>query len=102
MTTATTRRPRRSARRPTEVTVAPPVLTPRLAEQQARHALVEAGLMGHISRIVTDTGLRPGHIGCLALLRVGADPQEIATVLEKLGDVQCGEAYVAVYRKGAP
>ena len=57
--------------------------------------------MGHISRIVTDTGLRPGFIGCVALLRVGMDPQEIAMALEKLGDVQCGKVYVAVYRKGA-
>lgn len=102
--TPTTRR-RRQPRTPPIVVapVAPPtVLTPRLAEKQVLGALVEAGLNRQVSRIVADIGLRSGYIAAVALLHVGTDPQQIATVLATLpgAEVQVGEAFVAVYRKG--
>lgn len=83
-------------------TAPPKVFTPRQAECDAFGALVEAGLDKRVSRIVSDTGLRPGCIAAVALLHVGTDPQDIATVLAKLpgADVKVGEAFVAVYRKG--
>lgn len=85
-----------------EPTAPAEVFTPRQAERDALHVLVEAGLDKRVSRIVSDTGLRSGYIGAVALLHVGADPQDVATVLAKLpgADVKVGEAFVTVYRKG--
>jgi hypothetical protein len=99
VTTATRRR---SARTPSAVPAPPPApLTPRSAEKQALTALIEAGVDKQVSRIVSDTGLRSGYIGCVALLHVGSSPQEVATALATLpgADVKVGEAFVAVYRK---
>jgi hypothetical protein len=79
----------------------PPVLTAELAIGQARRALVDAGLMAQVSRVVAwPTSERSGWLSTAALLRVGADPVKVADALSDLPDaeVRCGVAMAAAYR----
>lgn len=78
-----------------------PTLTPDAATAQARAALKAAGLMAQVSRVVSSPSNHlPDSISTIALLRVGADPNEVGCALSVLpgADIRCGTAMVAVYR----
>jgi predicted GTPase len=81
--------------------VATPPLTLEQATEQARRALIDAGLKHQVSRVLTwPAEDRPGHLFTVALPRVGADAGAVADVLGGLpgADVWRGIAAVAVWR----
>lgn len=88
---------------PPTVRHTPPTLTPEQATQDAHTALTTAGLRHQISRIVTwPTNNNPGCLTTVALLRHGANPQQIHTTLTALPGVtgsHPGQASISTYRQ---
>lgn len=82
------------------VTYEAPTLTPDVATAQARAALTAAGVPCRcLSWPTTD---RPGWVTTVALPRAGVDAQQVADALGGLGELWCGTAAVAVYRRREP
>lgn len=81
----------------------PPRLTPDTAIREAHTALTTAGLRHTISRIaVWPTNDQPGHLTTTALLRPGADPDQVHAALTGLPGVvggHVGQASVSIYRR---
>lgn len=94
---------RRRAPRPLRAVPQAEPLTLDRATADTRHALTDAGLLGSaaaVSRVVSWWhSERRGWISTVALVRAGGDPRVVAQVLAGMGEVWCGTAAVAVYRR---